>query len=50
MTLGEIDRWFALEIRRYNNSIHSSLGCSKAIGDSMPFLTCLRRGLQKNAI
>lgn len=28
MTLGEFDRWFALEICRYNNSIHSSLGCS----------------------
>ena len=28
MTLGEFDRWFALEICRYNNSIHSSLGCT----------------------
>ena len=28
MTLREFDRWFALEICRYNNSIHSSLGCS----------------------
>jgi len=27
MTLSEFDRWFALEICRYNNSIHSSLGC-----------------------
>ncbi|MGR3706577.1 Mu transposase C-terminal domain-containing protein [Sulfitobacter sp.] len=28
MTLREFDRWFALEICRYNNSIHSSLGCT----------------------
>ena len=28
MTLSEFDRWFALEICRYNNSIHSSLGCT----------------------
>lgn len=28
MTLGEFDRWLALEICRYNNSIHSSLGCT----------------------
>lgn len=28
MTLGEFDRWFALEICRYNNIIHSSLGCT----------------------
>ena len=28
MTLGEFDSWFALEICRYNNSIHSSLGCT----------------------
>ena len=28
MTLQEFDRWFALEICRYNNSIHSSLGCT----------------------
>jgi putative transposase len=30
MTLREFDRWFALEICRYNNSIHSSLGCTPA--------------------
>jgi putative transposase len=28
MTLSEFDSWFALEICRYNNSIHSSLGCT----------------------
>jgi putative transposase len=28
MTLSEFDRWFVLEICRYNNSIHSSLGCT----------------------
>ena len=28
MTLSEFDRWFALEICRYNNRIHSSLGCT----------------------
>lgn len=28
MTLSDFDRWFALEICRYNNSIHSSLGCT----------------------
>jgi len=28
MTLREFDRWFALEICRYNNSLHSSLGCT----------------------
>lgn len=28
MTSREFDRWFALEICRYNNSIHSSLGCT----------------------
>ena len=28
LTLREFDRWFALEICRYNNSIHSSLGCT----------------------
>lgn len=28
LTLSEFDRWFALEICRYNNSIHSSLGCT----------------------
>ena len=28
MTLGEFDRWFVSEICRYNNSIHSSLGCT----------------------
>lgn len=28
MTLREFDRWFALEICRYNNSVHSSLGCT----------------------
>lgn len=28
MTLAEFDVWFALEICRYNNSIHSSLGCT----------------------
>ena len=28
MTLREFDRWFALEICRYNNSIDSSLGCT----------------------
>ncbi len=28
MTLREFDRWFALEICRYNNSIHSSLTCT----------------------
>jgi putative transposase len=28
MTLSEFDNWFALEICRYNNSIHSSLGCT----------------------
>ena len=40
MTLGEFDRWFALEICRYNNSIHSSLGCTpvakwEALADGM---------------
>ena len=28
MTLAEFDVWFALEICRYNNSIHLSLGCT----------------------
>jgi putative transposase len=28
MTSSEFDTWFALEICRYNNSIHSSLGCT----------------------
>lgn len=28
MTLREFDGWLALEICRYNNSIHSSLGCT----------------------
>lgn len=28
MTLNEFDSWFALEICRYNNSVHSSLGCT----------------------
>ncbi len=28
MTLTEFDRWFALEICRHNNRIHSSLGCT----------------------
>ena len=28
MTLSEFDSWFALEICRYNNGIHSSLGCT----------------------
>ena len=28
MTLSEFDNWFALEICRYNNGIHSSLGCT----------------------
>ncbi|MBD1204828.1 MAG: Mu transposase C-terminal domain-containing protein [Rhodobacteraceae bacterium] len=28
MTLREFDWWFALEICRYNNSIHSNLGCT----------------------
>jgi putative transposase len=28
MTLSEFDSWFALEVCRYNNSIHSSLGCT----------------------
>jgi putative transposase len=28
MTLSEFDSWFALEICRYNNSIHSSLSCT----------------------
>lgn len=28
MTLSEFDAWFVLEICRYNNSIHSSLGCT----------------------
>ena len=28
MTLREFDLWFALEICRYNNSIHSSLNCT----------------------
>ncbi|PTQ66259.1 Mu transposase C-terminal domain-containing protein [Celeribacter persicus] len=29
MTLSEFHRWFTLEICRYNNSIHSSLGCTR---------------------
>ena len=28
MTLSEFDRWFALEICRYNNRVHSSIGCT----------------------
>ena len=28
MTLREFDRWFALEICRYNNCVHSTLGCT----------------------
>ncbi len=28
MTFAEFNGWFALEICRYNNSIHSSLGCT----------------------
>ncbi|UXN58283.1 Mu transposase C-terminal domain-containing protein [Phyllobacterium zundukense] len=28
MTLSEFDSWFALEICRYNNTIHSSLACT----------------------
>lgn len=28
MSLSEFDHWFALEICRHNNSVHSSLGCT----------------------
>ena len=28
VSLSEFDLWFALEICRYNNSVHSSLGCT----------------------
>lgn len=28
MSLSEFDSWFVLEICRYNNSVHSSLGCT----------------------
>lgn len=30
MSVSEFDLWFALEICRYNNSVHSSLGCTPA--------------------
>jgi hypothetical protein len=49
MTLGEFDSWFALEICRYNNSIHSSLGCTpvakwEALSSEMTGCRLGRRG------